>query len=197
MTSTHAGLGHLNDNDSRTVISTGAVNVITLDSLKYKNDTLTLQSRAGFEDYFIFNVLGDFDFYQSSIVLEGTIPEHVIFNFLNDSEIKISKDTSEIYGTFLAPIGSVEYHNPATFEGAILAMNIDVHSYFNIKHRPFEPLNLTTVGTDPTPIFPDSTPPSAGEPITNATTPIPEPTVIILLLTACGALAMRRTVRMA
>ena len=50
----------------------------------------------------------------------------------------INKDASVFRGTILAPSGSVEYHNPATFEGAIIAKNIDLHSAFNVTHTSFD-----------------------------------------------------------
>ena len=141
MAATHT-LPALGDDDSVTVVSTGAVNVISLPSLNYKSDTLTIESRPGFEDCFVFNVAGDFKFAQSNIVLTGTRPSYVLFNFLDpDASISIYKAESVFYGTILAPGSTVdvEYHNPATFEGAIIAYNINLHSDFNIKHESFVP----------------------------------------------------------
>jgi choice-of-anchor A domain-containing protein len=131
-------LGVLGDNDNRNVVSTGAVNVVQITSLNYKTDTLTLTSRAGFADYFIINVLGNFAMDASTIALaNGTQAANVVFNFPNASTVDLNKAENVINGTFLAPIGSIEYHNPATFNGAIIALNINVHSDFNLNHDGF------------------------------------------------------------
>jgi hypothetical protein len=31
-----------------------------------------------------------------------------------------------------------EYHNPAAFVGAIIGLNLNLHSGFNLTHRPFD-----------------------------------------------------------
>jgi hypothetical protein len=125
-------LGALGDNDSRVLISTGDLNVFSLDSLIYKEDTLELVSRSGFDDQFVFNVLGNFYFDNSEIKLTGVSTEHVVFNFLNASDIKIGKAGTIFMGAILAVTGSVDYHNPATFNGSIIALDINLHSDFNI-----------------------------------------------------------------
>jgi len=51
---------------------------------------------------------------------------------LNAVDIKVNKAGTAFNGTILAPTGSVEYHNPATFNGRIIAQSIDLHSDFNI-----------------------------------------------------------------
>jgi choice-of-anchor A domain-containing protein len=131
--------GFLGDDDSLTINSTGNLNVIDIAGLNYKSDTLTLSSRAGLTDTFIIRVSGNFDFDQSFIQLDGITAAHVLFYFPGASTIDINKSGSEFRGTILAPYGSVEYHNPAIFEGAIIASSINVHSDFNLTHVPFIP----------------------------------------------------------
>jgi choice-of-anchor A domain-containing protein len=130
-------LGVLGDNDSRTVNSTGPVNVVSISSLDYNSDHLDFVTRPGFEDFFIVNVSGDFAFSQSQINLVGVGPGHVLFNFPNASNIDINKSSTIFFGTILAPLGDLTYHNPATFEGAIIALHINLHSDFNLSHVPF------------------------------------------------------------
>ena len=61
------------------------MNVISLSSLTYNSNTLTLQSRAGHTDTFILNIAGDFSFAQSDILLSGTDASHVLFNFTGEA----------------------------------------------------------------------------------------------------------------
>ena len=46
------------------------------------------------------------------------------------------------YGTILAPHAYIEYHNPATFNGAIIAYKIYVHSASKITGFPFQDLDF-------------------------------------------------------
>ena len=121
-------LGNIGDDDS---FSVGA-GVYTIGSFNFKEDTITLTGSA--TDEFIFNVSGSFDFANSEIVLQGgAIAANVIFNFLNNVDILIKKDGTVFNGTILALTGNVEYHNPATFNGRIIAKDINLHSDFNIN----------------------------------------------------------------
>ncbi len=129
----------LGDNDNVVINSLGAVNVVSLPSLDYKEDVMELVSRPGFTDTFIINVAGNFEMDASEIKLTGLSPGNVLFNFPNASTIDINKAENIFRGTILAPVGDVEYHNPATFTGAIIAKYIDVHSDFNISNDPFIP----------------------------------------------------------
>ncbi|MBN1558615.1 hypothetical protein JW998_00080, partial [candidate division KSB1 bacterium] len=131
-------LGVLGDNDSRTVNRVDNITVVEITSLDYNSDVLELIGLAGMDDAFIINVLGDFQFSQSEIRLTNVRPERVVFNFPNVSDILINKDASIFMGTILAPTSDMEYHNPATFEGAIVAKNINVHSDFNLTHKPLD-----------------------------------------------------------
>ena len=131
--------GFLGDNDSLTFFSSGSLNVIDIAGVNYNSDSLTLQSRSGFMDTFVLRVAGNFDFSQSSVILNGLTASNVLFYFPNASDIKINKSATVFNGTILAPNGSVEYHNPATFNGAIIARHIDVHSDFNLNHVPLVP----------------------------------------------------------
>lgn len=111
--------------------------VVQMSSMDYNSKTLTLNGTAGGDDGFIINVQGNFDFSQSVIVLNNVRPERVIFNFPNASAITINKAANVFKGTILAPIGNVIYHNPASFEGSIIARNIALHSDFNLTQRTY------------------------------------------------------------
>ncbi len=131
-------LGALGDNDNKTVNRVGPTTVVQIASLNYNYDVLTLVGQAGQDDAFIINVLGDFLFSGSEIRLVNIRPEMVVFNFPNASTISLNKSANIFNGTILAPTSSVEYHNPASFNGAIIALNITVHSDFNIFHKSLE-----------------------------------------------------------
>ncbi len=138
-------LGELGDNDNVVVNSVGTMNIVSLTSLDYKEDVFEIS--GGPNDFFFINVSGNFEMDNSQIVLSGVAPSHVLWNFPNASTIDINKEGNVFRGTILAPVGSVEYHNPATFEGAIIAKDIDLHSDFNITHVGFvpEPSSLVLV----------------------------------------------------
>ncbi len=137
--------GALGDNDSRTINRVGNVTVVQIGSLDFKEDQLTLVGQAGQNDAFIINVLGNFEFSGSTISLQNVSPNMVVFNFPNPSSIMINKASSVFNGTILAPTGSVEYHNPAVFNGGIIAKNISVHSDFNITAKPLQVPCATSV----------------------------------------------------
>lgn len=126
-------LGNVTTN--QTFNATGLNTVIQIASLNYNSNTLTLNGNAGADNGFIINVTGSFDFSQSRIVLNNVRPERVIFNFPNASNITINKASNIFKGTILAPTGNVIYHNPASFEGSIIALNIAVHSDFNLTQK--------------------------------------------------------------
>ncbi|ELS00585.1 Protein of unknown function (DUF3494) [Xenococcus sp. PCC 7305] len=149
-------LGALGDDDNLILNSKGNLNVISLTSLSYNYDTLELVGDS--DDYFIFNITGDFDCSGCEIELTGVSPEHVLFNFPNQSTININKSDTIFRGTILAPSSDVLYHNPAVFEGAIVAKNINVHSDFNLTYMGFEPLSSQTppsIKTSPSIIYAD------------------------------------------
>ena len=130
--------GALGDNDSRTINRVGNVTVVQIGSLNYKEDQLTLVGQPGQNDAFIINVLGNFEFSGSTISLQNVNPNMVVFNFPNASTVYLNKASNIFNGTILAPTGSVEYHNPAVFNGGIIAKNITVHSDFNITSKPLQ-----------------------------------------------------------
>ncbi len=132
--------GVLGDGDSQVLTSGGALNVFSLASLDFKEDTLKLVGNPG--DQFVFNVTGDFNFANSQIELEGISTDDVVFNFLNDSNINIKKDGTLFLGAILAPTGRVDYHNPASFIGSIIAREINLHSDFNIAGPSVNPIPL-------------------------------------------------------
>lgn len=127
---THASLGIVVDDQNIVINTVGALNVIPVDSLKHKEDTFTIN--GGANDVFVFNVGGDWDYDNSQIVLNGVLADNVIFNFTTAAKILIGKDGTDFQGTILAPTGIVDYHNPANFDGRIIAFDIDLHSDFNI-----------------------------------------------------------------
>jgi major membrane immunogen (membrane-anchored lipoprotein) len=133
--SPHVVLGNVTSNQTVTSVTTNTVVQIT--SLNYNSNVLNLTGTAGADNGFIINVSGNFDFSQSEIRLTNVRPERVIFNFPNASAITINKAANIFNGTVLAPVGSVIYHNPAVFNGAIIAKNIAVHSDFNLTQKPF------------------------------------------------------------
>ena len=88
----------------------GGDNVLNLTGVNLNNATLTLN--GGIDDYFIFNVSGDFFFSSSDVVLNGVTADHVIWNVLNVSTL------DGYLGNF-----SVELKNSGTFNGTLLAPN--------------------------------------------------------------------------
>ncbi len=122
---------------NKTINSVGHNTVVAMSSLNYNSNILTLNGTAGVDDGFIINVAGNFDFSQSQIMLNNVRAERVIFNFPNASNITVNKSSNIFRGTILAPIGNVIYHNPASFEGSIIALNIAVHSDFNLTQRTY------------------------------------------------------------
>ncbi len=147
-------LGAIND----TSVSVGAVNgaanlnVVQISSLNMNSDVLEL--RGDEQDYFVINTLGNFDFSQSEVRLSGGLTaNHVIFNFptagTQTRDVLINKSSTIFNGTILAPDldgFGVQYHNPAQFNGAIIAKNISVHSDFNLNWAPFY-TSYTNIGT--------------------------------------------------
>ncbi len=121
------------------------IHILEITSLNMNSNILSLTGDA--EDVFIFNILGNFEFSDSEVRLIGDLTAStVLFNFSNSGtqtkDVLINKGTSIFNGTILAPDldgYEVEYHNPAIFNGAIIAGNINVHSDFNLNYIPFEP----------------------------------------------------------
>jgi hypothetical protein len=126
-------LGNVTTN--QVVNRAGNITVVSISSMNYNSNTIQLIGVAGNDDAFIINVAGNFDFSQSTVFLTNVRPERVVWNFPNASNIVVNKSSNVFRGTILAPIGSVIYHNPASFEGAIIAKNISVHSAFNLTQR--------------------------------------------------------------
>mgnify|MGYP003657756123 CR=1 FL=1 len=127
-------LGAIDDDDNPTVNAMNGLdetNVVSISSLNVKEDTFTIKGDAG--DVFVFIVSGNWDWASSEIVLDGVDLDNVLFYFSGASSVKFSKEETVFAGTIFAPIGSVEYHNPATFTGRIIAQDIDLHSDFNIS----------------------------------------------------------------
>jgi uncharacterized repeat protein (TIGR01451 family) len=120
---------------SVTLTGNGGLNVIGINSLTYKSRVLEL--RGGANDVFVINVAGHFEFAQSEIRLTGVTPGQVVFNFPTaGNTILLYKAENIIQGTFLAPQRDVNYHNPAVFNGAIVARGLNIHSMGNLRHVP-------------------------------------------------------------
>ncbi len=126
-----ASLGSLTT--SQIFTAAGDVNVFDIASVNLNAATWTLNGDSN--DLFLFRVTGSFDWSHAQAILNGVSPSQVLFYFPNASSININKDDNIFIGTILAPTGAVDYHNPATFDGAIIAANIDVHSDFNISNQ--------------------------------------------------------------
>ena len=128
-------LGALGDNDSQVINAVGTYTTVDISSIDFKEDSITLVGTSS--DYFIIRVTGDLSWDCSEVILSGGVTaSNVLWIFPNASNIDISKDCTVWNGTILAPTGNVIYHNPATFNGAIIAKNINVHSDFNLTHVP-------------------------------------------------------------
>jgi hypothetical protein len=129
-------LGSVTNNLSLT--SVGSQNVYDISSLSLNGKTLTLTGNAN--DLWLFRVAGNFDWSQSQVILNGVSPGQIVWLFPSTGAISIdvNKDTTVFDGTILALNSNANliYHNPATFNGRILASNIDVHSDFNIDVPP-------------------------------------------------------------
>lgn len=138
------------DDANKTIVSNQLINVIDIAqvagkdySINMNSDTFTLQGRAGFTDYFIIRLAADFEFSQSTVSLINTDASHVLWFFDNDQDILINKSSTVFKGTILAPYldtNTLIYHNPASFEGAIISNNLDLHSDFNLTHAGFAPI---------------------------------------------------------
>jgi choice-of-anchor A domain-containing protein len=142
------------------------VHIVDVTSLLMNSDVLHLIGDA--TDVFVFNVRGDFRFSQSEVLLSGGITAaNVLFNFPVGGNytrnVLVNKSATIFNGTMLAPDLNgfeLEYHNPASFHGAIIARRIDVHSDFNLNHEPF----TGCVCTGPAAIA-DANFPSCGSPL--------------------------------
>jgi hypothetical protein len=113
-----------------TINGNGAINVIQVDDVRL-HDGQTLILSGGPNDVFIINVLGKLDMDDNaSIVLDGVLAQHVLWNFPehdpggcgHDSDggtdVKGDKDVV-LYGTVLAPHDSVTWNG--TINGALIA----------------------------------------------------------------------------
>lgn len=135
-------LGVVGDNDNRVVHRIGAMTIVDITSLHYKTDMIEFVGDAGGNDQFIVRISGTLNWDSSQVKLTNVLPDNLIWYFPNASGIFVGKAETIFAGTILAPTGHVEYHNPATFNGRIIARDIDVHSDFNIS---------ATIRTIPTP----------------------------------------------
>ena len=131
-------LGAVTGNQSFTSSAPGSTNVYAVSSLDLNGNTFTLHG-LGTNASFVFNVSGNFDWSQSQLVLDNVLASNVLFNFVNGTStigIDVNKAETVFNGTILAPSINAElvYHNPATFNGRIIARDITLHSDFNITN---------------------------------------------------------------
>jgi hypothetical protein len=124
---------------STTISGNGATNVISLQTLDYSHQTLTLQ--GGPNDVFILNIAKDFRFHSSKIVLSGGVTaDHVLFNLAGEGAgIDIRGANSVLQGTLLAPHRSVTYHHGTNVDGAVVAKFIFIHAHVNLSGITFTP----------------------------------------------------------
>lgn len=129
-------LGAVGDGDNPVINRTGSMTVVDITSLTNKDDMFTFVGDASGTDSFIVRVSGDLDWDGGIVTLTNVLPGNVFWYFANASMIRIGKASTVFAGTILAPTGDVEYHNPATFNGRIIALDINVHSDFNFTQPP-------------------------------------------------------------
>jgi hypothetical protein len=119
-----------------TITGTSGINVISINSVNVKSAVLTFTGPS--DAVFVINVAGHFEFAQSEMrLLGGVTANSIVWNFPTaGNTILLYKAENIIRGTFLAPQRDVNYHNPASFEGAIIARGLNLHSMGNLRHRP-------------------------------------------------------------
>lgn len=149
---------------------TTIINFTSSGGIGFNSNTLTLTGDS--DDKYIFNFEdgAEFDWSQSStILLNGVTADNILFNFWGDigGTGVIKKDATSFKGTILAPFltEDFEYHNPASFEGAIFANKVNLHSDFNLD---------------------------AGDMSVNVFTPVPVPPAIFLFGSAIGLFGLIR-----
>ncbi|MBW2269632.1 MAG: hypothetical protein JRH16_13745 [Deltaproteobacteria bacterium] len=106
---------------SRTITGNGCVNVIRVNNeISLGSGTLTLE--GGGDDYFIVNVSkgisigGD-----GAIVLDGVMPQHVIFNLVGGGDDVSLSGSADVWGTFVNVDKGISVSGDATNRGAYYA----------------------------------------------------------------------------
>jgi len=131
-------------NTSNGTADTTIINFTSAGGIGFNSNTLSLTGDSN--DKFIFNFAdgANFDWAQSQTILGGITADNILFNFWGTvgGSSTINKDTTIFKGTILAPNLDSDfiYHNPASFEGAIFANMINVHSDFNLTTNAFSPV---------------------------------------------------------
>jgi hypothetical protein len=142
--------------NSLTLVGNGGINVIQVRNLDYQRDTLTL--RGGVNDYFVFNIRGNFSFRSSTMRLQGGLTaDHVLFNITTTgATVDIRNARSAIFGTILAPRGNVSYQDAANFQGAVMARNLSMFSRADLNNgTPLPPPPPPSAGSISGTIFED------------------------------------------
>lgn len=128
------------------LIGISGTNVISLDTVNYSSNVLTLTGNA--HDRFVFNVTDGFVWSGSQIVLNGITPNQVLFNFPNASSINISDPSTVFLGTILGPTSAIVYKDPATlFAGAIIGHDLNLSGGVNLTKDAFQPQPIPEAAT--------------------------------------------------
>lgn len=149
-----AGATNISGSGSKALTGSGGVNLFDLTSgWAFNGNTLTLNGTAA--DWFIFrSTFSSNDWAKSQTALNGVDVNRVLFYFTADTNlgvfnIDVTKAETVFKGTIFSPLGGVLYHNPADFQGRIIAESISVHSNFNISNPPTqvpEPNSMVLIG---------------------------------------------------
>lgn len=130
----HLKLGVLDANFE--IYSEDSITIVEVEEIDFSGRKLELIGQPGADGGFVINVLGDMTFDKGEIILTDVRPERVVFNFPNDSEIKILDKNAVFSGTILAPTGRVILEEIENFMGAIVADDISVVDGFIMTHAP-------------------------------------------------------------
>src|SRR5438874_2788648 len=124
-----------NFNQSTTLNGNGGFNIVSvLRTFDFRNDVLTLNGTTS--DVFVFNIRKDFVFQNSRVALVGGLTaDHVLFNLTSaGAQATVRNSHSVFIGTLLAPAGTVDYRDSASFSGAILARSVSLRSGANLDN---------------------------------------------------------------
>ena len=124
--------------------SAGTDNIFVADitTVNVNGSPWTLTGHPDGDDIFVFRISGSFDWSHGVVVPVNVRPERILWLFTNPAggqHVLLNKDDNVFLGTILSPYDTlIEYHNPATFHGAIIAYKIYIHSASKISGFPFE-----------------------------------------------------------
>jgi Tfp pilus tip-associated adhesin PilY1 len=107
--------------NSTVITGNGCINVIEVALNIGLSTGKTLTIRGAADEYFIFNI-GNKMSMNSSIILDGVEPSHVLFNVTGIENISISAD-GPILGTFMSLLGKVDVTGQSAADGAYISGN--------------------------------------------------------------------------